>query len=59
MIPNWMLTEDAFPSDSKPLVCENGDMCEELHNEENPDGTFHHYGCECSHCQLYYWKLGN
>lgn len=59
-----------FDSLSKPLICDgtsrclsnplgcDWEDCPELHNDL-PSGELHHYGCECSDCLLFYWKLKN
>ncbi len=44
------------PKGYEPLVCDDPD-CEKLHNEETPDGEYHHYECECGWCQYVMWSL--
>ena len=54
-----LISIDAFPSEATPLICQNPDTCNELHNEEAPDGELHHYECECSWCLMYHWSLNH
>ena len=52
------LTDCKYPkfySTAVPQVCYDED-CILLHNDLLTD-EHHHYGCECSDCLLFYWRL--
>jgi len=39
------------------IPCPDPETCDELHNDELPNGEIHHYGCECEDCVEFYRRL--